>query len=187
MSTREHRGIKYWIPVSLVVLALTACGGTSGGTAHSSVSSGDPCSLASVAQVQTLYPKVGRAKARGTHECDYYPSSGPWVKVAYLAIQVISSDGQNARTFVATGAPPGALIGSIPGIGDSAAYQVAPATPATSVIHLPPNLVALAAVKGNRVVIFTFMGPLNDFPGQAPGQAGFAKATALLSQVVAKL
>lgn len=189
VGSRGHRGIKRRIPISLIVLAMVTCGGC-GSKGASSVESqagaafsGDPCRLASVAEVRTLYAKVGRAKARTTNECDYYPASGPWANVSYLAIQVIGSEGQNARAFVATGAPPTALIGLIPGIGDSAAYQLAPAT--TKVIHLPANLAALAAVKGNRVAIVTFMGPLSDFPGQAPGEAGFTKATALLSKVVA--
>lgn len=191
MGSRTHRGTKSRIPISLIVLAMVACGGCGSKSTSSAESqtnaafSGDPCRLASVAEVRTLYAKVGRAKARTANECDYYPTSGPWANVSYLAIQVIGSEGQNARTFVATGAPPTALIGSIPGIGDGAAYQLAPAT--TKVVHLPANLAALAAVKGNRVVIITFMGPLSDFPEQAPGQAGFAKATTLLSQVVAAM
>lgn len=169
---------------ALAAFVLAACHSRGHAAAAATGAASDPCALASVAQVRTLFAKVGRATARSANECDYYPSSGPWTKVAYLAIQTAPSAGQNARSLVASGAPPGALIGPIPGIGDSAAYQVTPPTPDA---HLPAALVALAAVKGDRAAIITVMGPLNDFPQQAPGQAGFNKATALLAHVVAKL
>lgn len=188
MNTSRFGRTATWLVVASVALGtLTACKGNASANHETRAGLGqmkNPCRLVALAETRTIYAAIGRAQARGARECDYYPASGPWARVAYLAIQVRNSDGHSARRFVATGAPAGAMIGPVAGIGDSAAYQVTPPTPEA---HLPPALVTLAAVKGSRVLIITFMGPLDDFPGQAPGQAGFARATRLLARAAARL
>jgi hypothetical protein len=99
-------------------------------------------------------------------------------------VQIVPSHGERARRFVSTGAPPGSRVGTLGGIGASAAYQEQPPDPTTG---LPVSLTAMAAVKGNRVVILTFTGPVDDFPNEARGQSGFAAAAALLKKAVARM